>query len=149
MKCPHCSMEWTDRAGITDAMKRCPFCGGSLAPRKDPENLAECLQQLHSQFGVEPFRLGQRLISLHSDLMPQHTRDRRMLTILVNCGGHTALLDALKSVRIPAVEVHISNVSEREEFRQISYVRLACQKTITGHGTDGYLEAIEYLAERN
>lgn len=73
--------------------------------------------------------------------------------IVINPAAYThtsiAILDALKSVSIPAVEVHISNVSEREEFRQISYVRLACQKTITGHGTDGYLEAIEYLAERN
>jgi 3-dehydroquinate dehydratase-2 len=45
------------------------------------------------------------------------------------------------------VEVHISKVEEREDFRQISYVRLACVKTITGHGTDGYLEAIDYLTE--
>lgn len=71
--------------------------------------------------------------------------------IVINPGAYThtsiAILDAVKSVGIPTVEVHISKVEEREEFRQISYVRLACVKTITGHGTDGYLEAIDYLIE--
>lgn len=71
--------------------------------------------------------------------------------IVINPGAYThtsiALLDALKSVSIPTVEVHISKVEEREDFRQISYVRRACVRTITGHGTDGYLEAIDYLAE--
>lgn len=71
--------------------------------------------------------------------------------IVINPGAYThtsiAILDAVKSVNIPTVEVHISKVEEREEFRQISYVRLACKKTITGHGTDGYLEAIDFLAE--
>ena len=71
--------------------------------------------------------------------------------IVINPGAYThtsiAILDAVKSVSIPTVEVHISKVEEREEFRQVSYVRLACVKTITGHGTDGYLEAIDFLAE--
>lgn len=58
-----------------------------------------------------------------------------------------ALLDALKAVGIPTVEVHISDVSKREDFRQVSYVRAACFKTITGHGTDGYLEAMDALIE--
>ena len=58
-----------------------------------------------------------------------------------------ALLDALKAVGIPTVEVHISDVSKREEFRQKSFVRAACVKTISGHGTDGYLEAMDYLKE--
>lgn len=69
--------------------------------------------------------------------------------IVINPGAYThtsiALLDAVKSVCIPTVEVHISKVEQREEFRQISYIRLACVKTITGHGTDGYLEAIDFL----
>lgn len=56
-----------------------------------------------------------------------------------------ALLDALKAVGIPTVEVHISDVSKREDFRQVSYVRAACFKTITGHGTDGYIEAMDAL----
>lgn len=71
--------------------------------------------------------------------------------IVINPGAYThtsvAILDALKAVSIPAVEVHISRLDEREDFRQISYVRLACKKTVTGHGTDGYLEAIDFLAE--
>jgi len=58
-----------------------------------------------------------------------------------------ALLDALKAVGTPTVEVHISDVSKREDFRQISYVREACIATISGHGTDGYLEAIDLLVE--
>ncbi len=69
--------------------------------------------------------------------------------IVINPGAYThtsiALLDALNAVKIPTVEVHISDVSRREEFRQISYVRLAAVKTIMGHGTDGYFEAIEFL----
>ena len=72
--------------------------------------------------------------------------------IVINPGAYThtsiAILDAVKSVSIPTVEVHISKVEEREDFRRISYVRLACVKTITGHGTDGYLEAIDFLTER-
>ena len=71
--------------------------------------------------------------------------------IVINPGAYThtsiAILDAVKSVNIPTVEVHISKVEEREDFRQISYIRLACIKTITGHGTEGYLEAIDYLTE--
>ena len=73
--------------------------------------------------------------------------------IVINPGAYThtsiAILDAVKAVGIPTVEVHISKVEEREEFRQISFVRLACVKTITGHGTDGYLEAIDFLTEGN
>ena len=71
--------------------------------------------------------------------------------IVINPGAYThtsiAILDAVKSVGIPTVEVHISKVEEREDFRQISYIRQACVKTVTGHGTDGYLEAIDFLTE--
>ena len=71
--------------------------------------------------------------------------------IVINPGAYThtsiALLDAVKSVCIPTVEVHISKVEEREDFRQISYIRLACIATITGKGFDGYLEAIDTLLE--
>ncbi len=72
--------------------------------------------------------------------------------IVINPAAYThtsvALLDALKAVSIPAVEVHISDVSKREGFRQFSYVRAACEKTISGHGLDGYFEALDYLRER-
>ena len=69
--------------------------------------------------------------------------------IVINPAAYThtsvAPLDALKAVGIPTVEVHISDVSKREAFRQISYVRAARIATIAGHGTDGYLEAIDFL----
>ncbi len=72
--------------------------------------------------------------------------------IVINPGAYThtsvALLDALKAVSIPAVEVHISNVDAREPFRQVSYVGLYCEKTIKGQGLDGYRQAITYLCER-
>ena len=54
----------------------------------------------------------------------------------------------MKAVGIPTVEVHISDVSAREDFRQISYIRAACIQTIAGHGTDGYLEAVDVLLNR-
>ena len=69
--------------------------------------------------------------------------------IVFNPGAYThtsiALLDALKAVGIPCVEVHISNLAEREEFRQKSYIRPVCKASVVGHGTDGYLEAIDIL----
>jgi 3-dehydroquinate dehydratase-2 len=58
-----------------------------------------------------------------------------------------AILDALKAVSLPAVEVHISNVSARESFRQISYAGMACIKTYMGYGFDGYAMALRYLKE--
>ena len=72
--------------------------------------------------------------------------------IIINPAAYThtsvAILDALKSVCIPAVEVHISDVDSRESFRQISYAGLACEKTIKGKGIDGYREAILYLKNK-
>ena len=69
--------------------------------------------------------------------------------IVINPAAYThtsvALLDAVKAVSIPTVEVHISDVSKREDFRQISYIRQACVKTISGHGFQGYIEAMEYI----
>lgn len=71
--------------------------------------------------------------------------------IVINPAAYThtsvAILDALKAVSIPAVEVHISDVDAREPFRQISYAGRACVKTIKGHGFQGYREAIEFLVE--
>lgn len=72
--------------------------------------------------------------------------------IVINPAAYThtsvAILDALKSVSIPAVEVHISNVDAREAFRQISYPGMYCEKTIKGQGLDGYRQAIMYLKEK-
>ena len=71
--------------------------------------------------------------------------------IVINPAAYThtsvAILDALKAVSIPAVEVHISDVDAREPFRHISYAGMACVKTIKGHGLEGYREAILYLKE--
>lgn len=72
--------------------------------------------------------------------------------IVFNPGAYThtsiALLDALKAVSIPTVEVHISALESREAFRQVSYIRAACEKTVTGHGIAGYTEAMAYLIDR-
>jgi 3-dehydroquinate dehydratase-2 len=71
--------------------------------------------------------------------------------IVINPGAYThtsiAILDAVKATKLPCVEVHISKVEEREAFRQISYIRSACVKTITGHGLNGYLEGIDFLID--
>ena len=72
--------------------------------------------------------------------------------IVINPAAYThtsiAILDALKAVQIPAVEVHISDLAARESFRQISYAGMYCEKTIKGQGIDGYRQAILYLKEK-
>ena len=72
--------------------------------------------------------------------------------IVINPAAYThtsvAILDALKAVALPAVEVHLSDVSVREEFRHVSYAGMACEKTFMGLGFDGYREAILYLKAR-
>ena len=72
--------------------------------------------------------------------------------IVINPAAYThtsvAILDALKAVSIPAVEVHLSDVNERESFRHISYAGMACEKTYAGFGFEGYKMAIEYLESR-
>ena len=76
----------------------------------------------------------------------------RFDAIVINPGAYThtsiAILDALKAVAIPTVEVHLSNVMEREEFRRFSYVSLYAEKVISGKGFDGYKEAIEYFVNK-
>lgn len=71
--------------------------------------------------------------------------------IVINPAAYThtsvALLDALKGVGIPTVEIHISDVSKREDFRQISYLRAACAKTISGQGIQGYIQAMDFLLD--
>lgn len=72
--------------------------------------------------------------------------------IVINPAAYThtsvAILDALKAVNIPTVEVHISDISTREEFRKHSYISLVAKKTIKGHGFNGYIEAIDYLLNK-
>ena len=72
--------------------------------------------------------------------------------IVINPGAYThtsvALLDAVKAVGVPTVEVHISDPDTREEFRKVSYIRAACVASIKGHGLEGYLEALRLLCRR-
>ncbi len=72
--------------------------------------------------------------------------------IVINPAAYThtsvAILDALKAVGLPTVEVHISDISQRESFRQFSYVSLYAEKTIAGQGFEGYIQALEYLQQR-
>lgn len=72
--------------------------------------------------------------------------------IIINPAAYThtsvALLDAVKAVGIPTVEVHVSDPDSREDFRHVSYIRAACIATIRGHGLPGYLEALRLLCER-
>ena len=74
----------------------------------------------------------------------------KMDGIVINPAAYThtsvALLDAVKAVGIPTVEVHISDPDSREDFRKVSYIRAACVKNIRGHGFEGYLEALRFLA---
>ncbi len=71
--------------------------------------------------------------------------------VVINPGAYThysyAIHDALKSVFVPKVEVHISDINAREEFRKVSVTAPACDKQIVGHGLDGYLEAIDYILD--
>ncbi len=72
--------------------------------------------------------------------------------IVINPGAYThtsiAILDAIKAVGVPTVEVHISDVDSRESFRGVSYIRPACKTTISGRGIDGYIDAIDYLVNK-
>ena len=76
----------------------------------------------------------------------------KMDAIVINAAAYThtsvAILDALKAVALPAVEVHLSDVSKRESFRQLSYVAMACEKTFAGYGFEGYRMAAEYLLHK-
>lgn len=73
--------------------------------------------------------------------------------IVLNAGGYThtsvALRDAVACCQVPVVEVHISNITQREEFRRVSLLTDICTHAIIGHGTDGYMQAIEWILSRN
>ena len=78
---------------------------------------------------------------------------KRAAGIVINPGAYThtsiAILDAVKATGLPTVEVHVSDVSSREAFRQTSYIRIAAEKNVSGHGIDGYREALEYLVKKH
>ena len=110
-------------------------------------DLLQLLQQWSKEFGVE---IDQYQSNHEGDLVDKiqaayNTYDG----IVINPAAYThtsiAILDALKAVALPAVEVHISDLDSREDFRQISYPGLACKTTIKGMGLAGYKEAIQYL----
>lgn len=114
------------------------------------DSLLQLLEKTFQEIGVkgEIFQsnsegaLVERIQAAYSD---------RTDGIIINPAAYThtsiAILDALKAVSLPAVEVHISNVAEREAFRQVSYAGMACVKTIAGMGFHGYVEAVRFLAD--
>ena len=115
------------------------------------EDLKVLVEKTFAEYGVE----GEIYQSNHEgDLVDriQQAYFDGTNAIVINPAAYThtsiAILDALKAVSLPAVEVHISDVKEREAFRQISYAGQACEKTIMGKGFQGYVEAIAYLVEK-
>ena len=113
-------------------------------------DLLELLKETGSRLGLE---VSQFQSNHEGDLVDKiQWAYGKIDGIVINPAAYThtsvAILDALKAVSIPAVEVHISDVDSREAFRQISYPGLACEKTIKGQGLDGYRQAIVYLAEK-
>lgn len=113
-------------------------------------DLLDLLDKTAIQYGVEL----EQYQSNHEGALVDKIQDAFGMFdgIVINPAAYThtsvAILDALKAVAIPAVEVHISDVDSRESFRQISYPGLACEKTIKGQGFDGYRQAIQYLKEK-
>ena len=114
------------------------------------QDLLALLEKTGEELGVET----EQFQSNHEGALVDRIQEAYGNTdgIVINPAAYThtsvAILDALKSVGIPAVEVHISDVDAREAFRQISYAGLACEKTIKGQGLDGYRQAIVYLVDK-
>ena len=113
------------------------------------ETLCNCIEEYANKMGFE-VKLFQ---SNHEGSLVDEIQAAYKVFdgIVINPAAYThtsvAILDAVKAVGIPTVEVHISDVSAREDFRQISFIRAACVKTISGHGIKGYLEALDFLKE--
>ena len=118
--------------------------------REDYAALLRLLEQTAGETGVELVHFQ----SNHEGALVDKIQEAygKFDGIVINPAAYThtsiAILDALKAVGIPAVEVHISDVSKREPFRQISYPGMACVKTIMGHGIGGYKEAVIWLKDR-
>ena len=113
-------------------------------------NLLQLLEDTAASLGVEYTHLQSNYEGALVDAIQQAYGKYDGIVINPAAYTHTsvAILDALKAVSIPAVEVHISDVDARESFRQISYAGMYCEKTIKGHGIDGYAMAMEYLVDR-
>ena len=116
---------------------------------KSYADLCAFLEECFEEFGVE----GRVFQSNHEGAIVDRIQAAWGAedAIVINPAAYThtsvAILDALKAVSLPAVEVHISKVDEREPFRQISYAGMACVRTISGMGFEGYREAIRFLCE--
>ena len=113
------------------------------------QDLLELIENTGREFGIE---VEQYQSNHEGDLVDKiQSAYQKADGIVINPAAYThtsvAILDALKAVGIPAVEVHISDVSQREPFRQVSYPGLACVKTIMGQGLDGYRQAMEFLKD--
>ena len=113
-------------------------------------NLLQLLEDTAASLGVEYTHLQSNYEGALVDAIQQAYGKYDGIVINPAAYTHTsvAILDALKAVSIPAVEVHISDVDARESFRQISYAGMYCEKTIKGHGIDGYAVAMAYLVNR-
>lgn len=114
------------------------------------ETFTDLLQMLEDTASEMHIDIQQYQSNHEGDLVDQiQAAYQKFDGIVINPAAYThtsvAILDALKSVAIPSVEVHISDVDSRESFRQVSYAGLACIKTIKGQGLDGYRQAIAYL----
>lgn len=111
--------------------------------------LLTCLQRWAGELGAE---CEQYQSNSEGDLVTKIQQAYGVFDgIVINPAAYThtsiAILDALKAVGLPAVEVHLSDPMQREEFRHVSYAGLYCEKTIRGHGIDGYRMAMEYLVK--
>ena len=111
--------------------------------------LLECLQRWAEELGID---CEQYQSNSEGDLVTKIQQAYGVFDgIVINPAAYThtsiAILDALKAVGLPAVEVHLSDPMQREEFRHVSYAGLYCEKTIRGHGIDGYRMAMEYLVK--
>ena len=131
----------------------------NMLGEREPEHYGkESYKNLVTSVKEKAKELGVRVKTYQSnhegDLIDkiQEAHRKGALGIVINPGAYThtsiALLDAVKAVKIPTVEVHISKIEEREDFRQVSYIRLAAEKTITGHGISGYGEALDFLVKK-
>ena len=114
------------------------------------QNLVHLLDQWAEEYGIELTQFQSNHEGAIVDRIQQAYGCIDAIVINPAAYTHTsiAILDALKAVAIPAVEVHLSDVSARESFRQISYPGMACEKTIMGQGLDGYRQALIYLKEK-
>lgn len=117
------------------------------------QGFADLLELLDKTAAAEGLQIDQYQSNHEGDLVDKIQAAYGVYDgIVINPAAYThtsiAILDALKAVGIPTVEVHISDVDKREDFRQISYAGLACVKTIKGHGIEGYREAILFLKNR-